>query len=86
MKLDKPLVLFKGIDKEYTIKYRNVAKSVDADKVATPCKRTDGKSSGVMKAYRKKSKKAKASSAKNTKKVSRKSSKKDYSVYLNEII
>ena len=75
MKLDKPVVLFKGTDKEYTIKYRNVAKSVDADKV-TPCKRTDGKSSGVMKAYRKKSKKAKASAAKNTKKVSRKSSKK----------
>ena len=75
MKLDKPVVLFKGTDKEYTIKYRNVAKSVDADKV-TPCKRTDGKSSGVMKAYRKKSKKAKTSTAKNTKKVSRKSSKK----------
>ena len=72
MKLDKPIVFFKGTPKEYSIKYKSVAKSVDADKV-TPCKRTDGKTSGVMKAYRKKSKKAKTTSAKHTKKATKKS-------------
>jgi hypothetical protein len=62
MKLKKPLVRFEGTDKEYVIKYKNVAKSVKVDSLPK-CKRTDGKSSGVMKAFRKKSKKVKATSS-----------------------
>ena len=59
MKLKTPLVSFEGTPKEYVIKYTNVAKSVKLDNLPN-CKRTEGKSSGVMKAFRKKSKKAKA--------------------------
>lgn len=62
MKLKEPLVRFEGTDKEYFIKYKNVAKSVTVEKLPK-CKRTDGKSSGVMKAFRKKSKKVKAQTA-----------------------
>lgn len=80
MKLAKPVVFFEGTDKEYTIKYKSVAKSVNVDKLPN-CKRTDGKSSGVMKAFRKKSKKAKVASAKNTKKVSRKGSSKSKKLF-----
>lgn len=61
MKLKEPLVRFEGTDKEYVIKYKNVAKAVTVEKLPK-CKRTEGKSSGVMKAFRKKSKKAKAAS------------------------
>lgn len=73
MKLKTPLVRFEGTDKEYVIKYKNVAKSVKLSELPE-CKRTEGKSSGAMKAMRKKSKKVKAEKvAKKTMKKSKKS-------------
>ena len=56
MKLKEPLVRFEGTPKEFTINYKNVAKSITVDSLKA-CRKPEGKSSGRMRAYRKKSKK-----------------------------
>ena len=53
MKLKEPLVRFEGTPKEFTINYKNVAKSITVDSLEA-CRKPGGKSSGRMRAYRKK--------------------------------